>query len=93
MEIGTCWFPAMRRSIEEAVGRKATAITSCCGAATDNFASESSSLAHLVPFRFLEQALERGKNQNTRRCKYSIHDNLNSPAFGGSEMREANATR
>lgn len=40
-----------------------TAITSCCGADTDRFASESNTLANLISFRSLEQALERSKNQ------------------------------
>lgn len=30
---------------------------------------------------------------NTERYKYSVDDNLSSPALGGSETREANAIR
>ena len=63
--IGTCSFPAMRRSREESVGQKVTAITSCCGAATAMFASESNSLANLISFRSLEEALEILKDVNT----------------------------
>lgn len=53
----------MMSSREESVGQKVTAITSCCGADIDRFASESNTLANLISFRSLEQALERRTNQ------------------------------